>query len=246
MVRISIKDNGAGMSSLNLDKIITTGGTFMKKSGQGLGLSHALKSISDVGGNIEIVSNQDVIDHGTEIIINIPSIQPIRSRNKITTESFREMNLTPLEAFQVVLIDDDKFLQEYWKMAAELIDAELVICQNQKELLEKNISKHSLVFIDKNLGTDINGIEVSGLAIAKSLYEQHGYINLYLLTGEDVEEKSLPPYFVASIKHKTFPKMLVEKAKKSYDLQINSESVMMKNAKTSFASTSSIQNGMLN
>lgn len=241
MARISIKDNGAGMSSQNLNKILTTGGTFKKNGGQGLGLSHALKVLSDVGGNIEIVSNQEVFDHGTEIIMNIPSIQ--QKQNQKITKSLGPINLAPLQAFQVVLIDDDKFLQEYWKMAAELIDIELVICQNLKELLEKNISKQSLVFIDKNLGIDINGMGVNGLDIAKSLNEQYGYVNLHLLTGEEVEGKSLPTHFLSSIKHKIFPKILIKNAKKSYDLEMN---VTMGNQHISMPVSTTIQNGILN
>jgi signal transduction histidine kinase len=74
-IRLSIKDNGCGMSEEVLQKIGTRGYSFGKsessQSGQGLGIFHAKSKILEWGGQFEVFSQKKL---GSEILIKLPSI----------------------------------------------------------------------------------------------------------------------------------------------------------------------------
>jgi signal transduction histidine kinase len=67
-LKIKIIDTGSGISTNLLPKIIL-GGSFGKKGGSGLGLTHAIKKIEEWHGNLDINSK---IGIGTKICITLP------------------------------------------------------------------------------------------------------------------------------------------------------------------------------
>ncbi len=69
MCRIVVSDNGIGMSEEVQNKILSTGGTFGKPKGVGLGFKCAKDIVEKHGGKIEIKSN---LGFGTDVIIILP------------------------------------------------------------------------------------------------------------------------------------------------------------------------------
>ena len=163
------------------------GGTYNKPGGQGLGLKHAINIINKAHGHLHILSTADDVNHYTDVSITffiqntIEKIPLLKYQSK--EQLFHDLKSAP----RFVLIDDDIYLQEYWRMAAELIQVELVCCQSEDEFLQYHFPLNSLVFIDKNLQNNQSGFE-----IAKNLREKFNYTNLYLLTGEEIETRNLP------------------------------------------------------
>jgi signal transduction histidine kinase len=206
---LSIRDNGIGMSNEQVQKILSQGGSFRKKDGQGLGLKHAIKTIQEAKGHLKIISENNPFHHYTEVQIVLPvKINPSNMKNEIKTSTSNSQHLVDPDHFtsfsKVVLIDDDIFVQQYWEMASENIGVQLICCQTEADFLKQNFSKNTLVFIDKNLSNNHDG-----MMIAKKLNEEYDYQNLHLLTGEDINLADLPKHFVSLVKNKSFPKELI-------------------------------------
>lgn len=68
-LRVEIEDNGCGIPSHLLPQIVHGGMSFGKKNGLGLGLSHAIKTIEDWQGCIDIQSCEG---SGTKVRIDLP------------------------------------------------------------------------------------------------------------------------------------------------------------------------------
>ncbi len=68
---IQIKDNGVGISSLNLKKIFTYGFT-TKKTGHGLGLHSSVLEVKELGGTLEVKSEGE--GQGATFIITLPYV----------------------------------------------------------------------------------------------------------------------------------------------------------------------------
>ncbi len=66
---LEIADDGCGIPEEILPKIIKEGISYNKKSGSGLGLSHAIKKVKEWNGLVDIKSEKGV---GTKVIIRLP------------------------------------------------------------------------------------------------------------------------------------------------------------------------------
>ncbi|MDC0980092.1 HAMP domain-containing sensor histidine kinase, partial [Bdellovibrionales bacterium] len=67
--RLTIRDNGRGITKDILKKILSEGGTYNKIKGHGLGLSHTRKIIQSYGGQFKIISESG---RGVIVTISLP------------------------------------------------------------------------------------------------------------------------------------------------------------------------------
>jgi len=81
----------------------------------------------------------------------------------------------------IVLIDDDTLVHMMWKMVAKSKQINLSCFNTESEFLNSvnAVPKTARIYVDKNLGAGVNGIEV-----ARRVFEL-GYSQIYLATGDD-------------------------------------------------------------
>lgn len=193
-----ITDNGKGIKSEQLIILQSLGGTFGKLDGKGLGLKHANEHLKAVGGSVKI---QSVVraegENNTVVTLHIPLVYEVLKHKG--------------QKLKIVLIDDDKFVHGYWKIASQMAQVQLSTYKTYKEFTEFNHDKDIPIFLDKNLGEGVSGYD-----LAEVLYKRDGYQKIYLVTGEDVKSETLPLYFENSIPRKEFPTELIATLKNSY------------------------------
>lgn len=102
LVEIIVSDNGPGVPSHILPKLMQKGATFGKDIGSGFGLFHAKTSIEKWGGSIAITSTEQV---GTNVILSLPvSIAPSWFLPKLILGSGTE----------IIVLDDDPSIHQVW------------------------------------------------------------------------------------------------------------------------------------
>ncbi|MDF2940441.1 MAG: sensor histidine kinase [Gammaproteobacteria bacterium] len=100
-LKLCIKDNGRGIPQDKLNNIFTAG-SFDKKGGSGLGLSHAKQRVEEAKGFIKIDS---VVNQGTTVCIHLPKApQPQWFANKIILNPHAE----------IWICDDDNSIHDAW------------------------------------------------------------------------------------------------------------------------------------
>ncbi|PIK14060.1 HAMP domain-containing sensor histidine kinase [Halobacteriovorax sp. JY17] len=154
-IYICISDNGVGIDSTDLDKVLEKNFTKGKKSGTGLGLSHAKEKILNWGGSIFVSS---IKGEGTEISISLPKMQ-----------------------VQEVLIDDDELIRFTWAEAAKNKERKF-LCFESCEDFEAQLPElegYVVLYLDSHLSNDCRGEEK-----AKEYYEK-GIKEIYLETGNE-------------------------------------------------------------
>ncbi|VEG92533.1 sensor histidine kinase [Legionella spiritensis] len=100
---IRIQDYGKGIPQHILSKLGTLGGSFGKIQGTGVGLNHAISTIKEFDGRLEIDSHEG---QGTIVQIYLPKSEPslwFASEIKIS------------DAQMVVIIDDDEGIHTLWE-----------------------------------------------------------------------------------------------------------------------------------
>ncbi len=102
-LRVTVSDDGIGMSSETLQALRQTGGTFGKAEGLGLGLSHARAAIARWGGQTEIESEQGV---GTRIALFLPLVSP---------PSWFVPAIEVVDGGTVLILDDDPNIHLVWQ-----------------------------------------------------------------------------------------------------------------------------------
>lgn len=146
---IRIRDNGKGIPEEIQDKIFAAGFTHNKKSGSGLGLSHAKSCILRWGGNIKMES---VLGEGTTLIISLPIA--------ITDALF--VAQSPLIDVRVnVVVDDDP---ADFERVRKVLPGPAVYCSNLSDFENWQSAvedQDGVQFIfDYNLGESRSGLEV--------------------------------------------------------------------------------------
>ena len=130
---ISFRDNGKGIPAELLSKVVERGGTFGKKDGNGLGLSHAKATVESWGGKFKIEST---VGKGTTITLELMlADSPLWFAGKVTL----------LPTTTVIILDDDPGIHGLWeKRLAGLIPKEQVIHFDSSQAI--------LEWFRKNLG----------------------------------------------------------------------------------------------
>ncbi len=147
-IAISIADNGKGMPSQILQRINTTGGTFGKEGGSGIGLQHAKRTITESGGNLSITSNEGF---GTQIEIHVPLVSlPPWCPKGLDLTSFK----------QIVVLDDDPAMRLLWEQ--RLLGIKTILLSNPTQFDVSKYSDDSTFFIfDHDFGPlNITGLEL--------------------------------------------------------------------------------------
>lgn len=102
-VIIKIQDNGKGIPTEFLNQLGSLGKTFGKPQGLGIGLYHAINTINNWDGQLEIQSKEA---EGTTVKISLPKTQP----------PSWSVPMIEIENQQtIVIIDDEPFIHALWE-----------------------------------------------------------------------------------------------------------------------------------
>lgn len=172
-VRISIKDNGMGMSEDVLAKCIdpyfTTKGD---RNGTGLGLAMVQSFVRDNGGDLILHSQQG---SGTEAILVLPS-------GEVTGTSPGKVNPVPAcasENVRILVAEDQFFLAMMMREILEAHGFEVVTASSAREALEE-FSNDEAVDI---LITDIKMPGQTGVELASEIHARSPNLPVIYLTG---------------------------------------------------------------
>lgn len=205
-VKISIQDNGKGMSTELIDKIMRkTAVTEGKKSGHGIGLTQVWETLEHNHGEMHIASE---LNKGTTITLTFPRV-------KAPYWIAEEINLSPSDT--VIILDDDTSIHGAWRARFESILSENTLIQ----LKHFQLGKEALEFIQslaaeekkkifllsdyELLKQDLNGLHVIAQSdINRSILVTSHYVdplvqNQAAKTGTKILPKQLASEIVIAI-----------------------------------------------
>src|SRR3990167_4211499 len=154
---IKIQDNGHGMPQQVINLLGKRGNTFGKKNGMGLGLAHAIETLQQWRGELNIKSQEK---EGTEILITLPLAQP--------APWFLDSLLVE-PGCQILILDDDISIHQIWRDRFEKLNLikqnifyyhfvdQITLCAHLKKYPDKDfllLCDYELVG-DKKTGLDI-------------------------------------------------------------------------------------------
>ncbi len=142
--KITVEDNGSGISPENLEKIFSSGGTFGKLNGLGLGLYQTKRDIESWSGTIECKS----LVQGTCFEMLFPLMQ--------TGVVF--VGLPPKGSIKV--IDDDAIVPKALKNAGYEIAEFAQSFEEGRKLLAKGANDGVSILVDYRLGSEKFGTEL--------------------------------------------------------------------------------------
>lgn len=158
-IKISIIDNGIGMSEEQVEQIFTPFYT-TKEEGYGLGLVTVFSIIKSHNGSIQLESE---LDKGTKFDIYLPII---KHSDKTQELSYKNDNIND-RIIKVILVDDDENITDAMNEISELVNIiNLKTFNNPHEAiqyfkLKSNKESFDVVILDMTfVGYDINGIEL--------------------------------------------------------------------------------------
>jgi CheY-like chemotaxis protein len=185
---ISIKDSGSGMTEETKNKIFTPFFTTKKENGSGIGLSTTYKTITEMGGKIEVES---IIDSGTEFKIILP-IADEKIEAKIENEK-----TVPKYNQNVLIIDDQiEICSVVKEMLHKIIDGKIETCTKGKDAL--NLIKNNNYDI---VITDIAMPDVNGIELIKYIKKSKPGTQVIAMTGWngfiDKDKENKPDYILS-------------------------------------------------
>lgn len=158
--KITVDDNGFGISEENLPKLFTHGGSFGKLNGLGLGLYHAKKNVVGWGGIIEC----EKLEPGTRFTIKIPLAQ--------TGVVFTSLPGNR----RIKVIDDDEQVHAVLKKSGfEVLDSSMTYADG-KRLLGDGVSNEFSILVDMRLDQGQLGADL--------IAQQTGRKRIFLCTNE--------------------------------------------------------------
>lgn len=168
--KISIKDNGSGISKDKIDKIFEP--FFTTKSttkGTGLGLAIVKENVKTFNGYIKVKS---IINKGTTFSIYFPVINDKKILDNYFKSIKQQLNINDLEKFiknynfknkKVLIVEDEELVRINIKNILQKVGFKVFEAQNGEEAIKKikRLSKNKLDFIILDLVMpDMNGQEV--------------------------------------------------------------------------------------
>lgn len=169
---ISIKDNGIGMSEETKNKVFMQYFTTKKESGTGLGLSTAFKTISEMGGDIEVKSKPG---EGSEFKVILPVI------NRIQEEKAEVKRIQQTYVSNILIIDDQiEICSILSEMLSRILCGKIEICTRGRDalqLIENN--NYDLIL------TDISMPDISGLEVIRNIKKWKPETKVIAMTGWD-------------------------------------------------------------
>jgi signal transduction histidine kinase/CheY-like chemotaxis protein len=155
---IAIIDTGIGISQNNIGIIFeefrqASEGFTRNYEGSGLGLTLSKKIIKFLGGDIVCTSEPGI---GSTFTVNIPAFKIIN----VYTEPEKEIQAKKEDFLNILFVEDNLSNQYVFKKFIEnTVNVDFASTgENAIEFI--NIKKYDLIFLDINLGTGIDGIEV--------------------------------------------------------------------------------------
>ncbi len=159
--KISVEDDGCGISPKNLDKLFTRGGTFDKINGKGLGLYHTKNNVEAWGGTIECTPKS----RGVRFTISIPLMQ--------TGVVFSGL---PASDQALKVIDDDQAVSRALGQIGFKIIETADTFEDGKAVLAAGTSDDFSIIVDQRLGRDKLGTDL--------IAEQPGRKKIFLCTND--------------------------------------------------------------
>ena len=202
-VKVYITDNGKGIPPHLLGKLGKRGGTYGKKSGQGLGLYHAMSSIEKMGGKLKINSE---VGKGTSVTITLPKSSP---SDWFVPEIFYDSETC------VVIIDDDDSIHKVWDSRFDFLrikPEQIIHFSNASDInkfctKDKNTFKNILFLCDYEfIGANENGLDIieqnnisDNSILVTSRYEEKGVKEKCKKLGVKLLPKGLAGFVPVSI-----------------------------------------------
>lgn len=175
-VKISIRDNGIGISEIDLPKIFIDGFTNGKENGEGIGLYHAKCTVADWEGDIKTESE---LGQWTQFEMTIPIIE--------TNQQVFENSFDPGGFKKILVIDDDRSVFERWSRRLSQFKGKIVFVSKPENItphLENIRNGTCLALVDQ----EIRGAKATGLQTIRkyqieknSILVTNGFSNTNLL-----------------------------------------------------------------
>lgn len=199
-IHISVIDNGSGISPEIQEKILANTLKSTKEGGNGLGLSHAKKTIEALGGSIRLISS---LGHGTQVLMTLPSVnQPSWLISDIKVSS----------AIPIAILDDDPSVHGAWDNRLDEVSKNLKIYHfyNSSDFLtwyEKQSQSKIQIFSDYELlGDSLTGLDVleklelsQPLVLVTSHYENKEVIERCQKNGIKLLPKNLLAHVIIQV-----------------------------------------------
>ncbi len=128
-VRLSIRDEGIGISNKHIDKIFDPYFT-TKQAGSGLGLAITHSIIKKHGGDIKVES---IIDKGTIFTIYIPVAEESLEKKEYKEEKFIKKTEN---RYKILVMDDEEFIRDIAKEMLSEIGYTVETVKNGKEAID--------------------------------------------------------------------------------------------------------------
>ncbi len=181
-IKISVSDTGIGIAKNKLDKIFEAfsqadSSTTRKFGGTGLGLAICKNIIEQLGGKLEVESNEG---KGTTFyfILDYPLGDEI-----FITEIDKKEKEKSLSNIKILVVEDDIFNQKFLKEMFKKININITVASNGKEALEIiNKNKFDVILMDIEM-PQLNGIET-----VKIIRKTNKHVKIIGLTGHEDEE----------------------------------------------------------
>jgi YesN/AraC family two-component response regulator len=189
---ISIKDNGAGMTSEEVNHAFEyfyqSHSSLHASKGSGIGLSLSKKLVQLMGGSISIESKEDV---GTSILLKLPitrqaervdTLQPQKQQNKGVTFSNGKISVPELNTsseFEILIIEDNDSLRHI--LQTQLDTYNVITANNGQEGIDKAKQKVPDLVISDIMMPVKDGYQVC-MELKEDLVTSH--IPIILLTAK--------------------------------------------------------------
>ncbi len=153
-IHLAVSDNGSGISQEVQEKILANTLESTKEKGNGLGLSHAKKTIEALGGSIRLISS---LGHGTQVLMTLPSVKP---------PSWLISNIEVSPSTPIAILDDDPSVHGAWDNRLDEVSKNLEIHHfyNSSDFMtwyEKQSQSKIKIFSDYELlGDSLTGLDV--------------------------------------------------------------------------------------
>lgn len=183
-VKITISDQGKGISKENLEKIFDIFFT-TKKTGSGIGLSVVKRIIKDHDGEIEVNSKVNV---GTNFVIYLPAIKKYVELEKENDGIFENTNPNNY----ILIMDDESSILEALKGMLEMLHYPIIpVMRGENAIAEfkkylKTATPFVLAILDRTIKDGMGGVET-----AKILKELDPNIKIICSSGYCNNENSL-------------------------------------------------------
>jgi two-component system, cell cycle sensor histidine kinase and response regulator CckA len=178
---ISVTDTGTGIPEEIRDRIWEPFFTTKELGkGTGLGLSMVYGTAQQAGGAVELASEVGV---GTTFTIALPLAAP----PDLQAAAIDSLRLEDGESLRVLLVDDERSVRAFMKLALEEAGCEVVEAGNGLEAIERFDEAGGLFDI---VVTDVAMPRMNGVEMSAALIERNPYLRMLFLTGYASREQA--------------------------------------------------------